>query len=150
MTVDDLLEEENHVIHLGRNMQRVREIIGMKQSTLARNVGMSQQNISKLEQSITIADDTLELLAKGLGVTPDFIKNFNEEKAIYNIQNTYDNSTHNQHYRPTINNQISDGERTFYEKVFADKDEQIKLLREELTATKFQLNEIIIKLAGRL
>jgi transcriptional regulator with XRE-family HTH domain len=149
MAFDEILEKEPS-IHLGRNTQRVREIIGMKQSTLARNVGMSQQNISKLEQSSVIPDETLELLAKGLGVTPEFIKNFNEEKAIYNIQNTYDNSTHNQHYRPTIHNEISEAERSFHDKVLADKDEQIKLLREELAATRNQLNNIITKLTGKL
>jgi hypothetical protein len=37
-----------------------------------------------------------------------------------------------------------------YKRVVADKDEQIKLLREELTATKAQLNDLIAKLTGKL
>lgn len=81
---------EKKTIHLGRNVQRTREILGMKQLTLADITGMSQQNISKLEQTESIPDDTLEKLAKGLGVSVEFIKNFNEEKTIYNIQNNYD------------------------------------------------------------
>ena len=102
MAYDDAIQKEKH---LGRNVQRIREIIGMKQSALADNMGMSQQNISKLESSAVIPEETLEKLAIGLGVNVEFIKNFSEEKAIYNIQNTYDNSVHNQHYRPTITNE---------------------------------------------
>ncbi|MGF7229825.1 helix-turn-helix domain-containing protein [Arachidicoccus sp.] len=63
--------------------------------------GWSQQQISKLEQMETIDDDTLDILAMGLGVTIDFIKNFKEEKAIYNIQsnNTFNDSSSTQHYQ---------------------------------------------------
>jgi len=100
--------KEKEFIHLGRNVGRIREMIGMKQITLAEKTGMSQQNISKLEQSEVIPDETLEKLAKGLGVTTDFIKTFNEEKVIYNIQtnnNFHDHSANSsQHYKPTFNN----------------------------------------------
>lgn len=90
-------------------MQRIREIIGIKQVDLGHRCnGWSQQQISKLEQAEKIDDDTLETLAVGLGVTPEFIKNFKEEKAIYNIQTnnntTQSPSQHCQHYQPTINN----------------------------------------------
>jgi transcriptional regulator with XRE-family HTH domain len=105
--------EERSKVHLGRNVGRIREIIGMKQIVLAEKTGMSQQNISKLEQSEDIAEETLDRLAKGLGVSPEFIKTFNEERTIYNIQastnNTFhDNSASNQHYQSTYNNSIVD------------------------------------------
>jgi hypothetical protein len=59
-----------------------------------------------LEQTENIDSDTLEILAVGLGVTPDFIKSFKEEKAIYNIQNnnTFHDNSSTQHYQPTLNN----------------------------------------------
>jgi transcriptional regulator with XRE-family HTH domain len=95
-------------LHLGRKVQRVREIIGMKQIALADSTGMSQQNISKLEQSEQIAEDTLEKLAKGLGVTADFIQKFDEWKAVHTIQMSYrcsDNLEHKQEYKqPKISN----------------------------------------------
>lgn len=101
-----MIQKENHEVHLGRNIQRIREIIGMKQSALADNAGMSQQNVSKLESSPIITDETMEKLAAGLGVTSDFAKNFNEEKAVYNIQtnitvNDNASNNHNQHSLPT-------------------------------------------------
>lgn len=38
-------------LHLGRRVERLREIVGMKQETLAQALGVSQQAISKMEQS---------------------------------------------------------------------------------------------------
>jgi transcriptional regulator with XRE-family HTH domain len=97
--------EERSKVHLGRNVGRIREIIGMKQIVLAEKTGMSQQNISKLEQSEEIAEETLGRLAKGLGVTSEFVKTFKEEKAIQYIQNNNDNASPHvsQNYQPTIN-----------------------------------------------
>jgi transcriptional regulator with XRE-family HTH domain len=104
MTTEFATEEKSKV-HLGRNVGRIREIIGMKQIVLAEKTGMSQQNVSKLEQSEDIGEETLDRLAKGLGVTSEFIKTFKEEKAIQYIQNNNDNSSPHvsQNYQPTIN-----------------------------------------------
>jgi transcriptional regulator with XRE-family HTH domain len=96
--------EEKSKVHLGRNVGRIREIIGMKQIVLAEKTGMSQQNISKLEQSEEIAEETLDRLAKGLGVTSAFVKTFKEERAIQYIQNNNDSSSPtSQHYQQTNN-----------------------------------------------
>ena len=115
-------------VHLGRNVQRTREILGMKQLTLADITGMSQQNISKLEQSEFIVDETLDKLAKGLGVSVEFIKNFSEEKTIYNIQNNYDHSTNHQNYQPTINNDPVDKVVELFEKLLKREQEKVELL----------------------
>jgi len=129
-------------IHLGRKVQRVREIIGYKQSTLAERAGMSQQNISKLEQSEQIPDETLEELAKGLGVTADFIKNFDEEKAIYNIQThfTYHNGSTNSNlnWQPTFINNPIDKVVELFEKLLQSEKEKLEILN---TLTK-QIEEL--------
>ncbi|MEH6304947.1 helix-turn-helix transcriptional regulator [Olivibacter sp. CPCC 100613] len=94
--------------HLGRNVQRIREIEGLKQYDLGQRCnGWSQQQISRLEQSEFIDDANLAVLAEGLGVTPEFIKNFKEDRIIYNIQsnnNLYDSSS--QHYKSKIKNEF--------------------------------------------
>lgn len=41
-------------IHLGHNVKRIREILGIKQDTLATQLGLSQQAISSLEQKETL------------------------------------------------------------------------------------------------
>ena len=37
--------------HIGRKIARIRELRGMKQETLAQELGISQQSISHIEQS---------------------------------------------------------------------------------------------------
>ncbi len=63
-------------IHIGRKISRIREIRGIKQDHLAIELGISQQTISKIEQSETVEEETLGKIAKVLGVTPQAIKNF--------------------------------------------------------------------------
>lgn len=147
----DVDEKPKRTPHLGRKVQRVREICGMKQMTLADVTGMSQQNISKLEQSEHIADDTLEKLTKGLGVTADFIKSFDEEKAVYNIQTNYnctDNAGQQQnYYQPTIHNNNSPAEQIaeIFEKLLQSEKEKVELLTNANKAIRDlveQINEL--------
>lgn len=81
--------------HIGRKISRIRELRGMKQEALALELGISQQTVSLMEQSETLEDEKLEKVAKVLGVTPDAIKNFSEEKAINYFNNFYDSSLSN-------------------------------------------------------
>lgn len=76
-------------MHLGRKISRIRELKGMKQETLASVMGVSQQAISKLEQSEHVDDDRLEEVSKALGVSAEAIKNFNEDAALNIISNTF-------------------------------------------------------------
>ena len=55
-------------MHIGRKISRIRELRGMKQETLAQELGVSQQAVSKLEQSEAVDDDKLQLVAEKLGV----------------------------------------------------------------------------------
>jgi transcriptional regulator with XRE-family HTH domain len=81
--------------HIGRKISRIRELRGMKQETLAEELGISQQAVSKIEQSETIEGDKLEQIAKVLGVTKEGIENFSDEAVLNIIGNTYhvDNSS---------------------------------------------------------
>lgn len=144
-------EKPKRTVHLGRKVQRVREIIGMKQMALAEVTGMSQQNISKLEQSESIADDTLEKLAKGLGVTADFIKSFDEEKAVYNIQTNLTFNDHaanngHQNYQATYNNNNPvDKVVELFEKLLQSEREKVELLTNANNALQDlvkQINEL--------
>src|SRR6187549_461555 len=97
-------------IHEGRNIKRFREMLGMKQDTLAFELGedWTQKKISLLEAKETIERDILEQVAKILKVTPEAIKSFNEEAAVNIISNTVnnnDNATGNSlfSYYPTFN-----------------------------------------------
>lgn len=84
-------------IHEGRNIKRIREILGMKQEALAVELGedWSQKKVSLLEQKEEIDQPLLEQVAKILKVPVESIKNFNEESAVNIIasnNNGQDNS----------------------------------------------------------
>src|SRR5690606_33852588 len=76
-------------IHEGKNVKRIREIMGLKQETLGHKCEskFDQRRISEFENMWTIPEPNLQELADALGVTVEFIRSFNEEKAIFNIQN---------------------------------------------------------------
>jgi transcriptional regulator with XRE-family HTH domain len=98
---------KDKVIHEGRNVKRIREILGIKQDALAMELGLSQQAISALEQKEALDKDMIEKVAKALKVTPESIKTFSEESVINIISNTFtsnDTSTlHAVNYYPTFN-----------------------------------------------
>lgn len=75
-------------IHVGRNVERIRELKGMKQETLASLLGVTQQAVSKIERSADIDESKLKKIAEALGTNPDSIKNFNNEAAINVLSNT--------------------------------------------------------------
>src|SRR4051794_19688219 len=91
-------------VHIGRKISRIRELRGMKQDSLAFELGVSQQTISKIEQSEKIDDELLEQIAKILDVPVEGIKNFSEEAVFNIIGNTFtDSSSNNNNYLCTIN-----------------------------------------------
>ena len=53
-------------IHHGKNIKKVREIIGMKQETLATKLDMTQQAISQLEQKEIVDQAFLKDVAKAM------------------------------------------------------------------------------------
>lgn len=77
---------------IGKKIERIRILRGVKQDSLATALGVSQQAISKLEASEQIDDERLEKVAQALNVPIDAIKNFSEEAAI-NYFNTFNDSS---------------------------------------------------------
>jgi len=136
-------------IHIGRKVARLRELRGIKQEILAESLGISQQAVSKLEQSESIEETTLARIANALKITPEQIKNFNEESVINNIQNNYDNASNNSgpnssnagpnNYCCTFNpldeyrNEVQENKK-LYEALLKEKDEKIALLKKMLEA----------------
>jgi transcriptional regulator with XRE-family HTH domain len=120
--------------HMGRKIKGVRELLGMKQETLATILDISQQSVTKMEKSATIEEDKLKKVAEALGVSEDTIKNFNEDTILHLIQNNYDNSTNNS----IIAHQYNPLEKVveLYEKLLKEKDEMIEMYRTQLSNTK--------------
>lgn len=135
--------EKNTRMHLGRKISRLRELRGMKQDTLALELGISQQSVSKLEQSEVIEDPTLEKIALVLGLPADSIRNFDEEKMIYNIQNNYENSNNtgaNVGYQVTFNPlekviELYEENKKLYEELLASEKEKVEILKGNFNKT---------------
>ena len=71
--------------HVGRNLQRIRVYLGMKQEALAADLGVNQQIISKIEKQEEIEEGFLKRIAEVLGISEEVIKDFDVEKTIFNI-----------------------------------------------------------------
>lgn len=114
--------------HIGRKISRIREIRGIKQDFLAVELGVSQQTISKIEQSEEVEGATLEKIASVLGLSADAIKNFNEEFVFNIISNTFtDSSSNNNNYLCTFN--PLDKVVELYERLLASEREKMEILK---------------------
>jgi len=84
----------NEKIHLGRNIKRFREMLGIKQEAFATELGedWNQKKVSLLEQKENIEEDLLQQVAKVLKVPVEAIKNFDEKAAIVYF-NTFNDSS---------------------------------------------------------
>ncbi len=78
--------------HKGMQVKRFRETIGMKQETLAHELGTSQQNISYYEKQEDLDDELFNQLARGMGVEPDVLKDFNSNAPILSINEMRENA----------------------------------------------------------
>lgn len=129
--------------HIGRKIGRIRELRGMKQETLAEELGISQQAVSKIEQSEAIEDDKLERIAKVLGVSKEVIENFSDENVFNNINNFNDNSINHgplNNYYCTFNPldkliETQEENKKLYERLLKAEQEKIvyleKLMKEK-------------------
>jgi transcriptional regulator with XRE-family HTH domain len=79
--------------NIGWKISRIRLLKGVKQEALALDIGVSQQEISHIEQLEIIDEDLLNKIALALKITPETIKNFDESLAVYNINNHVENNT---------------------------------------------------------
>ena len=116
--------------HDGKNVQRVRVYFGVKQEALATELGISQQAISKIEKQEEIEEEVLSKIAEVLGVSPELIKNFDEERAVYNINNNSFRDNTFQEGASAIAQQFNPVEKIveLYERLLKSEREKIEIL----------------------
>jgi transcriptional regulator with XRE-family HTH domain len=76
--------ENEQTRHHGKSIRAIRQLRGMKQDTFAKKLGMSQQNVSKMENKKTVNDEQLQNVAKVLDVTANMVKTFDEKVVVNN------------------------------------------------------------------
>lgn len=131
MIVEPVEKSNNNCI--GRKVQRVRMFLGIKQETLAAGLGISVSEVSKIEKQDKIEEELLIRIAEVLGVSPEVIRDFDVEKAIYNI-NSYKDATISEGATATVYaalQQINPIEKVveLYERLLQSEREKIELLK---------------------
>lgn len=123
--------------HIGHKIGRIRELRGLKQEGLAYELKVSQQTVSKIEQSETVDEELLDQIAKILGVTPEGIRNFSEE-AVFNYFNNFNDNSVN--HGPFNNNQCTfnpldklielfEEHKKLYERLLLSERQKVELLK---------------------
>lgn len=125
------------IIHEGRNIKRIREILGIKQDALAMELGLSQQAVSALEQKEALDKDVIEKIAMILKVPSEAIKNFTDETAINVISSTFNDNSAIVNNNPIFNPldklmEALEENKKLYATLLAEKDEKIALLEKML------------------
>ncbi|HBG41250.1 MULTISPECIES: helix-turn-helix domain-containing protein [Dysgonomonadaceae] len=124
--------EKSSGSHAGLNVQRIRMFLGIKQETLAAGLGISGSEVSKIEKQDEIEEELLSRIAGLLGVSPEVIKGFDTEKAIYNINhNNFQDATISE--GTIITQQINSNEKIIelYERLLQSEREKIELLKQK-------------------
>ena len=119
-------------VHHGRNIKRLREILGIKQEAIAQLLNITQQSFSEMEKRESIKESTLEKVADALKVPTAAIKNMTEE-AVMNYINTFNDKVEIENGSFGTNNHCNysfnpiDKIVELYERMLKEKEEKLAL-----------------------
>ena len=99
---------------------------------MASDLGITQKALSKIEQEEDVGEELLASIAKHLGVSPEVIRDFDLEKAVYNINHS--------NYRDAT---ISEGATTYAISQQVNPIEKIVELYERLLKSEREKVEIL-------
>ena len=115
-------------VHYGRNVKRLREIMGIKQEALADGLGLSQQAVSRFESQEELDNDTLNKIAKVMNIPADAIKSYNDDLAVNIISNTFNEQS--VAYQQNVN--PIDKIIQLYERLLKSEQDKYSLLEKQL------------------
>ena len=120
-------------VNHGRNVKRLREIMGIKQEVLAEGLNVSQQTVSRLESQEELDNDMLNKIAKVLNIPVDAIKSYNDDLAVNIISNTMTFNEQSAAYQQNFNSinkiiQLYEEKIALYERLLKAEQEKNFLL----------------------
>jgi transcriptional regulator with XRE-family HTH domain len=126
----------NHPISVGKNIEKFRRMRGMKQETLAANLGISRQTLSKIESSDEVEADKLKQIANALGVSVYALENYSDDNTTINIENM-NMHDHSNVYQYNINPfeklmEMVEENKALYQEVIKAEREKIAMLESML------------------
>lgn len=107
--------------HIGQNIRRIRELRGLKQDVLAMELGISQQTVSHLEQSETVAEEMLLKITSVLGVSRTAILQFSSDSFLDYCNSFQDNAIEGNQLQIPINSLVID----LYERLLQAEREKL-------------------------
>lgn len=118
--------------HRGKKVAKCRNFRGIKQDSLAHQLNISQTEMSRIENQETIDDQLFAQIAQALGVSAEFLDNFDENSALYHISNNIDNTTitKNSNGISQIFNPL-DKVIELYERLLESEREKIELFKKD-------------------
>jgi transcriptional regulator with XRE-family HTH domain len=113
---------------IGNRIKRIREIKCIKQETVAKALGVSQQLYSQIEAGqIKLTGEKLDKIAEALGLSMESIMDFDETKIFENNNFTFDSATNTQNNYTKEDNLISELKKV-YEAHIADLQKQLQTI----------------------
>lgn len=130
-------------IHHGKNIARFRQMLQIKQDALASLLGddWDQVKVSRLEAKEDIDTALLQQVSDALKIPVEAIKHFDEEVAVMNIQNNFENSNNQgavvENYACTFNPlekyvEAVDKIEKLYAELLKAKEEVIEVMRKSI------------------
>lgn len=128
--------------NIGENIRSIRKVLGMNQRDLCEKMKVTQQTVSNIEKSEELDDETLEKVAKALGVPAEVIRAYDHSDTVsfivtYNTAN--DNAMINTAYKQDIISNPLEKVIELYEKLIAQQ-------KQDYSDLKNQLSEVVDEL----
>ena len=142
-------EKTGKNVHQGANVRRLRNIMGVKQSSLAEMLGTTQQKVSRIESQRVIEQNMLIQIANILHVSPKLIEELDENPLSVVIENNnFESGSYNtgvdnsnvgeENHHNTINNpldkimELNKQTTDLFERMLAVEKEKSALLEQLL------------------
>lgn len=131
-------------VNQGANVRKLRQIMGMKQDTMAELLNTNQQTVSRIEQKKILDEDTIAQIANILHVSPKIIQELEENaNSIVIENNTFQAGSSNvgvvESQRDNIVNhpidkimELSKEHASLYERMLVIEKEKVALLEQLL------------------
>ena len=138
--------------HLGRNISKIRELLGLKQEALAFAVGLSQQAVSSIENSAHVDNAKIALFAKALQISPQVIANFDEKGMLDYLETLDENGLggrakifdYNLFQKLLeafeLNNRLHVEKQSLYERLLQNEQEKCRYMEKMLAAAQSGMN----------
>lgn len=138
--MDSTNEVVNKRVHQGYNISMARARSGMKQSTMAEQLGLCQQRLSQLEGQRVVRDEILEKISELTGVSVEELKTIEQPMSVYIENNNTITDSSNigsigdsiEGYTQTYNVNPLDKITELYERLLKEEKARVKELEKRI------------------